>query len=172
MPNPTLTIRAKPSALRSIMSPAKLGELLKQAQAELANDSEIIFASFALHRSGRMARAIHTVSDGGDLVIETEARDPVTGFDYVRITRFGHRTYRIVPKRPVVASVVATRGARSRGRTAALRMVIGGRVLYRRSSRGFHPATDWAADALPAVKLAARRRLGTLSRRIEVEWSK
>lgn len=172
MPEPTVTIRAKTSLLKRIMSPDRLDAELAQVQRDLADDAEIVFASFALHRTGRMGRNIHTVREGRDLQIVVEARDPVTGFDYVRITRFGHRTYRIVPKRPFAASIVATHGKRSRGRQAALRWVqTDNKVIYARSTKGFHPVKDWASDAIPEIRIRAERRMGQLARRLEIAWT-
>jgi hypothetical protein len=171
MPNPHVTISAKGSLLQRILGGDELHKLVLGVQDEIAADAEIVFASYALHRTGRMGRGIHTVKDGDDLIVEVEARNPETGFDYVRITRFGHRTFRIVPRRPFAASVVATRRGRSRGHQAALRWVqTDGTTIYRRSSRGFHPAKDWAHDALPQIKVRAQRRMGTLARRVEVAW--
>jgi hypothetical protein len=172
MPNPRVVIKAKTSLLKRILSPDRLEEELRVTQRELAADAEIVFASFALHRTGRMARNIHTVVAGKDLLVETEARDPISGFDYVRITRFGHRTYRIVPKRPFAATIVATHGKRSKGRTAALRWVqTDNTVIYRHSTKGFHPTRDWASEAIPQIRVVAERRMRGLARRIELAWS-
>lgn len=171
MPN-SVTIKVHSSLIKRLMSPDRLTAELIRTQRELAADAEIVFASFALHRTGRMGRNIHTVHAGMSFEIVTEARNPETGFDYVRITRFGHRTYRIVPKRPFAASVVATHGKRSKGRIAALRWVAtDNTVIYRHSSKGFHPVRDWAAEAIPEIKVFADRRMKGLARRIEIAWS-
>lgn len=171
MPKDLAVIHARASLGRRILSPGELDREVMRAQRELADDAEIIFASFALFQTGRMARNIHTVQDGKELTIETEARDPQTGFDYVRITRFGHRTYRIVPKARAVADVLATGRRRKKGHRAMLRWVqTDGNVIYRHSTRGFHPVKDWASEALPEIRTRAQSRMGTLARRIEVAW--
>lgn len=171
MPRDLAVIHARASLGRRLLSPADLDREIMRAQRELADDAEIIFASFALHRTGRMARNIHTVQSGKELTVETEARDPQTGFDYVRITRFGHRTFRIVPKRQFAASVIATGQRRAKGHRAMLRWVqTDGGVVYRHSSRGFHPVRDWASEAIPEIRIRAQSRMGALARRIEVSW--
>lgn len=171
MPDASVRITAKTLSLKGILSPYVLEAEAARARAEVADDAEIVFASFALHRTGRMARGIHTVHEGDDLIVETEARDPITGFDYVRITRFGHRTFHIVPLHRSPASVIATGKRRKKGRMATLRWVgTDGGVIYRHSSKGFHPTTDWASEALPEIRVRAQRRMSGLARRVEVAW--
>ncbi len=170
-----LRIRATATNPRRILSPQKLQQMLDETLLEVAKDSEIIFAAHALHATGRMARNIRSDKIGQDIIVHVEARDPVSGFDYVRITRFGHRVLRIFPKRILAATreavVLATGRTRGRGRQAALRFIIGGRVMYRHSVKGFHPATDWADNAMPQIRRRAEQRVKGLGRRIEVEWS-
>lgn len=169
--HPLLVLRAKGSIGQRILGSSELDRLVKDAQQSLADDAEIIFASFALHRTGRMGRGIHTVQDGRSLLVVVEARDPVTGFDYVRITRFGHKTFKIVPKARSAATVIDTRKKRARGRRAMLRWVqTDGGVIYRHSSRGFHPVTDWASEAVPAVRRAASQNVAVLAKRIKLAW--
>lgn len=147
-------------------SDAELDQLLTEAMEGVGEDAEIIFAAHALHKTGRMARGVKSRTVGGEVLVTVEAKNPLSGFDYVAVTRFGHRKARIEPTARNRATVVATGRARKRGREAMLRFVIGGRVMYRRSVRGFHPATDWAATAMPEVNQAAERSLGTLGRKI------
>lgn len=169
--NHLLLVRAKGSLGQRIIGSDELDRLVMKAQQELADDAEIIFSSFALHRSGRMGRNIHTIQSGRTLTVQVEARDPLTGFDYVRITRFGHKTFRIVPKARSAATVIATGKKRAKGRRASLRWVqLGGGVIYRRSSRGFHPVKDWATEALPEIRKAAHKSLSVLGKRIAIAW--
>jgi hypothetical protein len=169
----TVTISAKGHVLRRIMRPQKLQRITDEALTGLADDAEIIFASFAPHRTGQEARNIHTVKDGKGLTVEVEARNPTTGYDYVGVTRFGTRSYHITPVGwRGTAAVIATGRKRQRLRsTSALRFVIGGMVLFRKSTKGYHPATDWVEDAMPTIKGAADRRLEKVAKQIKVEWS-
>jgi hypothetical protein len=112
----------------------------------LGDDAELIFAAHALRRSGRMARNITAEGAGLRVAVTVHARNPETGYDYVGVTRFGHRVARIYPKR-----------------AKALRTPWGPRA----SVAGFHPATDWRDDALPAVHAALQATETRLGRRIE-----
>jgi hypothetical protein len=88
------------------------------------------------------------------------------------VTRFGHKGM-IVPRADRAEASVPVAGggagkARQTGSQAALRFVIGGRVVYRKSTKGFHPTSDWAADAMPEVKRTAERVMGKLAKKIEI----
>lgn len=117
-----------------------------QAVEDLGEDAELILAAHALRRSGRMARNITATSQGLSAIVTVEAKNPETGYDYVGVTRFGHRVARIYPKR-----------------AKALRTPFGPRA----SVRGFHPASDWRDDALPEIAAQARVITMRLGRRIE-----
>lgn len=140
---------------------------------DVADDAELIFAAHALVATGRMARGVRAVSEGDGMLVRVDARDPETGYDYVGVTRKGHRrriiqarSRRFGPRGRNPASVVGTRRARRRGASAMLRTPWG----FRHSVRGFHPASDWAADALPEVREALQQRLDGLAKRIALRW--
>lgn len=147
------------------------GELereVENAKRDLGNQAEPIFAQHALRLTGRLARGIHAVQEGDTIAVTAEARDPETGFDYLRVTRFGHRKARIRPtRRKSPASVISTRGGRATGRAAALRLMIGGRVVYRRTVPGFRPKSDWAERAMPQIRQRAAHVATRLGRRVE-----
>lgn len=133
----------------------------------VADDSELIFRAFAPRESGRLHRGIRAIVQGNVALVQAHARNPRTGYDYVRVTRIGHFTARITPRadrRP--ASVVETQNPRQRGGQAALRFTAGGQVLYRRSVRGFKPASDWASDAMPQIQMVASDAAEDAGRRI------
>ncbi len=99
-----------------------------------------------------------------------KVRGPARPFDYVSITRFGHKVAFIYPKqlRPE-ASVLSTKRKRKSGRHGALAVSFtpGGGVFFFNSVRGYHPKSDWVADAGPEiaaeldrVSLEYKRRLG------------
>lgn len=135
----------------------EVGDAAEQAMREAALKGETL----ALERSVRQVRS----GRGGRVTVSVVAgaRNPKTGFDYTAVTRFGHRG-RIYPRSDrAPASVVATRRARATGAAAALRFTIGGRVVYARSTRGFHPASDWSDRGVPptlAAMATATQRLG------------
>lgn len=121
-----------------------------QAVKDVADDAELIHASHALVRSGRMARGVVAQARGLSATVRVTARDPESGFDYVPVTRFGHRTARIVPKH---------------GR--ALKMNVGGQTIFRASSRGFHPKSDWGVKGNPQIERRAAGHAAKAARRIE-----
>lgn len=118
---------------------------VREGVDQIGDDAELIFAGHALKRTGRMARGIKARRAGNMVLVEAKAVDPDSGYDYVAVTRFGHRG-RIVVKN-----------------ARALRFMMKGRVMFRHSTAGFHPTGDWANDALPQVFEAAdavAKRLG------------
>lgn len=146
----------------------ELDREVEKAKAELGRDAEPVFASHALRLTGRLARGIRAQVEGDQVLITAEAQDPETGFDYVKVTRFGQKKAKIRPtRRKAAASVISTRSGRSAGRRAALRLSIGGRVVYRRSVKAFRPRSDWAEDALPSVHRKASAASTRLGRRVE-----
>lgn len=143
---------------------AEAGAAVDDAVSEVGTAAENAYRTHARRRTGAMARSIGRARAGRTLVVGANASDPRTGFDYLPITRHGHRVAYIYPRLDrAPASVVATRRPRAvntfspvhglRG-NAALRFVVGGRVLYRRRVRGFRPAVDWAELADPAIDAA------------------
>lgn len=107
--------------------------------AHLAPVSTRTVRAFAPHKSGRLERGIRASvrSYGGRITLEVEstARDQETGYDYLPVTRFGHRV-------PIIYPVHAK----------ALRIPLAGGVIYRKWVRGYKPARDWVADAFDALQ--------------------
>ena len=135
---------------------------------EIAEDAEIIYAAHALKRTGRMARGIHAHVGGfgGKSVFVSISAKASDGFDYVGVTRFGHRGM-IVPRADRgPASVVPTKRDRQVGHLAALRFMYKGRVTYARSTKGFHPTTDWVDKATPEIQASARATMRALAREL------
>lgn len=150
----------------------RIGEILQEGQEsaveEVAETAARLYRQEASRISSRVASGISVKQDGKTLVVRASAKDPDTGYDYVGVTRFGHRKERIYPARRRPASVVSTGKKRGKGKRAALRFEINGQVLYRASVKGFKPAGDWAARAHPLVEQEARRQLSTIGRRLAV----
>ena len=109
---------------------------MREATDELGDDAEIIYAGHALKDTGRMARGIKAHRAGNVVLVNAVAKNPETGFDYVAVTRFGHRLELIFPRK-----------------ARALWTPYG----YFAYVRGFRPTGDWAARAWPQVKAAAEK---------------
>lgn len=158
-------------------SSRKIDAKLTRAQRRVADDAEQILVMHAPKESGNMARRIRSRREGGDILIVVDAKDE-RGYDYTGVTRFGHREARIVPKRSITIgnqtfnrrqSVVETGRPLKTGGSAALRFMFGGRVMYARSVKAYHPKSDWVEDALPQIRQAQRRSLRLMKREVELE---
>lgn len=123
------------------------------AQRELGKAAEVVFGAHVPIRSGRALRGISSDALGAGVTVTDVAKNPETGYDYIGVTRFGHRVARIFPKHTAASASTLASG---KSRKGALRFSVNGRVMYRASVAGYHPASDWATDALPEVQVAAQ----------------
>ncbi len=146
---------------------SELNEIVK----EVGEDAELIFAAHALRDTGRMSRGVRSTPQGSTALVQVHAEDPKTGFDYVAVTRFGHRVDRIHPKHAprdgrYLAPIpgVGPRWVRKR---AALRTPFG----YRASVRGFKPKGDWADRARPQIEQNASQMLTRFGGRVTARLS-
>lgn len=133
-------------------------------------EAEDAFRIYAPEDSGRLLQGIRGIIFGRqELIVTVRAEDPETGFDYVDVTRFGHRVDRIYagqkgrsatsPARFTVRGterITPLRGAR------ALKTKLG----FFRSVRGFKPAHDWAEPAFDLIEQLGARNLEALGRGI------
>lgn len=155
-----------------IRAAANLRAQLRDLMQEVADDAELIFSAHALHgETGKLSRGITSRAVGDAIFVEAHAKSKA-GFDYVAVTRFGHRKQWIVPThqpkserfRPKTAQAFplpAPYGFRASIKGfAALQTPFG----FRRRVRGFKPKRDWAAAALPEVQREAQTRLATFGR--------
>lgn len=143
----------------------------------VGDDAELIYQAAAPRRSGRLARGIRAIPAGDTVIVTAEAVDPKSGFDYVAVSRFGHRK-RII--RPVNRSGRArkartvSRSARgtfvTRGR-AALVFQSRGKTWKLASVKGFRPLNDWVEGALPDIRSAADTEMDKTGNEIAVRWS-
>lgn len=145
---PVRIVGADREARKMATAASLLVEDLHQAKRDLGTKSELVFAAHALHETGRMARGV-VAHDFGDILVDVHARNPLTGFDYVGVTRFGHSVARITAKGP----------------GHALRLPFDGGI-FRRSVRGFHPGVDWAETALPQIYAQADQVAQALGRKV------
>jgi hypothetical protein len=123
---------------------------MEWAVGETARGSVRLFRAVAPQDTGRLERGILASISGKSARITARARDPETGFDYVAVSRWGHRVGRIYPKPP----------------NRALRLTIGGQVLYRTSVKGYRPGSDWAARPLSQIRVLAGAIVSEAGRRI------
>lgn len=128
---------------------ADLRAEMRRLREDVAGASELIFASHALVRSGRMARGITSRAVGDTMLVTAHAANPQTGYDYVGTTRWGHRVRWIVPTRAKMLRFQPRKG---------------GAFIFRARVRGFRPKSDWATDALPEVRAEADRQLASFGR--------
>jgi len=130
---------------------------------DFGDDAVRIFQFHALKKTGRMARGIRAIKTGdGQLRIEVEAVDPESGFDYVRVTRFGHVVGRIYPGR--IARSIYSEAQYTKAGGFRTRPLKGARALKtpwgpKSSVRGFRPASDWAEPAYDEVRILAQEKL-------------
>lgn len=144
------TAGADSVARRFAAARARLPWDVRDAEISLGRAAEVVFAAYAPVRSGRLIRGISSSFDGGGVTVRADARNPMSGYDYVGVTRFGHGVIR--PKdRQFGAYVLATGKRRGYGRRAMLRFTVGNKVVYTPEVAAWRPASDWATDALPEV---------------------
>lgn len=129
---------------------------------EIGEDAEVIFAAHAPKgESGRLFRGIKARTIGEDIVIEATARDPESGYDYVGVTRFGHKVLKIYPGRVARSTASAVRitshGAVRQRQTFVSRGSFALKTPWgpRAWVRGYKPATDWAEQGQSEVELLA-----------------
>lgn len=161
-----------PSILRGFPDPADLDRILLQEMKGLGVDAELAFAAHARHKTGRMARNVkaHVVGQHVDVVVH--AKNPISNFDYVAVTRFGHKVEFIEPRKDRYhAYVIDTKRKRLNGNDSrsALRFVINGRVMYRHRVKGFKPDHDWAEDAIPEIERSTERAMRRVKQKIELQ---
>lgn len=129
----------------------ELERRLNQAMRDVGGDAELAFAAYALRSTSRLARGIRARVVGDTVVVGATAVNPRSGYDYVSVTRFGHRVSRIYPV-----------NARALGPIPG--------IGFRRSVRGYRPAGDWRDRALPTVEYEAGRRMEALGRSFSVRF--
>jgi hypothetical protein len=155
----------------------RLENELENIVREVGDDSELIFSAHALKDTGRMSRGVRSIPTGTTAVITVHAENPDTRFDYVAVTRFGHRVERIYPKHDVQNPgrylAPTPRGPRWVDKKPALRIPKGnkhGGGFYA-SVRGFKPQGDWAQRALPEVERNASQALTRFGIRVTARLS-
>lgn len=114
---------------------------------DTTNRAVVIFGRFAPKRTGRLRRGIEGHVRGSSATVTAHARNPSTGYDYVGVSRWGHRKRIIRPKH-----------------ARALGPIPG--IGFRASVKGYRPKKDWSEAALPSIALYARGSLRGAGERI------
>lgn len=114
----------------------------------LAGRTTRIMQGVAPKRTSALAGRIHPeiISGGFEIISDVKSED---GFSYTGVTRFGHRTQFIYPRK-----------------AKALRFTIGGRVIFAKKVRGYHPSRDWVESGLPGSEAEAAKSSERVGRRI------
>lgn len=89
------------------------------------------------------------------ITVRASARDPETGFSYLRVSRFGHRKLVILPKR---AKALAVHYAGHRNPHI---------IAWRPYVEGYHPDSDWVEDATIEAEVEFDRAANRLGREID-----
>jgi hypothetical protein len=153
---------------------ARLHQEALGTMQDIGSDAELIYSAHALKKTGRMSRGVTSRTKGNVVIVEVHAKDPKSGFDYVAVTRFGHklkfiRSRRAWPRTGPGRHLAPIPGVGPRwvDNAPALQTPFG---IFARV-RGFRPKGDWAKRALPAVQRAADRQAESLGHGIVVRLS-
>lgn len=189
MPTFHVNMKTAEAERRMLVYIAAVPNELAQAVEQVAHDASLILASYAPKgRTGAIGRGIRVLSAQGRLasgrfatgrqfVIFTSARNQ--GYDYVGVSRFGHRVKFIRPssdRQP--QSVISTKRPKLRygmkdhlGRRArpALRLTPSGnhKGVYRNVVRGVVRPVDWVDQAQAAVDRELNSQAERLAHNLE-----
>jgi hypothetical protein len=155
---------AGPVAAKFSRAARRLQDTIIQEFRPLGRRLEAVYVAHAPSDRGmeggiraRLHAAVNFVTAGKPTItVRATARDPESGYAYLRVTRFGHRKLVIFPKH---ARALAVHYAGHRNPHL---------VEFRPYVEGYHPDRDWVKDAEREAErdvAAAELRLG---RRIEV----
>jgi hypothetical protein len=126
---------------------------------------------------GKVGRAVEYHQDAGIGTIIADPVNPLDGYHFIGVTRFGHRSNIIKPRHDrISASIISNKKRRSRpksprkGTRPALAFKFGGELIFRAYSHGYHPIVDWTESAREEVNKLARDEMqsvrGAFFRRI------
>jgi hypothetical protein len=139
---------------------------LQEGARRLGRGAVVVFRRWAPEKSGRLRRGIVSYPKGSTVQVEAHAVDH--GYDYVGVTRFGHRVAVIRPKHAAkpgryVAPIPGV-GPRWVNKVAALGPIPG--IGFRRAVKGYHPARDWRDEAMPEVHKLAETTAASIGAKI------
>lgn len=150
---------------RSKVFPAEVHRLLEDTLEDVSDQARNFFTTAApVGETKRLRQGIDVQKTSAGVAIRISAVDPQTGFDYVGVTRFGHKVKRI---RPIHGRSVS---GRRQFRSGLLRFNIGGRTLFRRSVRGYRPKVDWVVSPRVETHTYARKQFKVFERELARRW--
>lgn len=149
---------------------------LDKSGRKVAFVSQSIYKQHAPKRSGRLARGIKVTAVGDTAVLTVNAIDPGTGFDYVAVSRLGHRKRYIFPVTKSGQPRKTRRAKRGPGGAFVVRDA--GKLVFRSRGkiwrlsgvRGFRPKADWVKTAFPEVKAVADAEMELTGHKITARW--
>jgi hypothetical protein len=127
--------------------------LLDEFAGRLAPESTRTVRAYAPHRSGRLERGLQgrVRSYGGRISIEiTSTARSDAGYDYLPVTRFGHRKAIITPVHARALKIQTPEG-----------------VIFRKSVRGYRPDHDWVESAFRDLEDELDRAAERIGRTID-----
>ncbi len=156
-----LTLKASPEGVRRIARSLRSGGRLLHGMLVDEMNRGLAPGLVQVHRTAapkgetrKLSQSIRSESSTqaakATVQVTSNARSP-EGFRYTGVTRVGHRAGRIFPRHSItehryIAPIPGV-GPRWVTTAPALAFRIGGRLLFRRSVAGYHPASDWVQDA-------------------------
>lgn len=143
----------------------KLPRLILDEFRELTTKLRPIYVShapsdrgFAGGIRGRLnVKLAFNVPSAPRITVRATARDPETGFSYLRVSRYGHRKLLIFPKR---AKALAVHYAGHRNPHI---------IAWRPYVEGYHPDSDWVEDATREAEVEFDRVATRLGREIDAQ---
>lgn len=150
------TVRARNAAQQFARAPGRIERHMRdELEDEFRDEAEDVLRERAPVLTSRLHDGISARPYSGGRIgfeVTAEAVDPRTGFDYVGVTRIGHRRRWIYPKHA--------------SRIAFFSLYID-RWVNAARVRGHQPASDWVEDSMPALRSLAAEHSRSLARRIE-----
>lgn len=155
---------------------ASLRKETDYAMRKLRTAGEELLSLHAPEESGRLRRGIRgVILKRQELVFTVRAEDPGTGFDYVDVTRFGHRVARIYAGqrgRSLTSSIRTTAAGSPRittGRGARSDLFRGAKALktkygYFASVKGYKPTRDWVEAGVEDIEELAGEQMEVIGR--------
>lgn len=190
MPTFHATVKTTEAQRRMLLYIAAVPNELAAAVQQIADDAALIFSGYAPKgKTGAIGRSVRVISAQGRLssgrfatgrqfAVYASARN--RGYDYVGVTRFGHRNRLIYPRMDREdASVISTRLPRRKraskkaleragtpGQLPAL-MIPYGTPTFQHKVRGIIQPVDWVDTAIPAVNRELDARAKQLAHNLE-----
>jgi hypothetical protein len=131
----------------------QLDKEMEQSISETAEALKRVYRFWAPKRSGRLQKGIRAFKSGKaqiDMVVTGVTSE--SGYNYVAVTRFGHRAATILPKNNLV-----------------LKLDLGhGFWTFAPQVKGYNPEFDWVEEAFFTAQAVAEHHAKALSTRLQL----